>query len=88
LITEKPRPLPLSMAAHGPFILTIDRGRGLGHWQKGTITQDIELFTDYSSIYGMGVVIYNCPAINETRKAKKPSKPPLSAAQGGTPDGI
>jgi hypothetical protein len=34
LITEKPRPLPLSMAAHGPFILTIDRGRGLGYWQE------------------------------------------------------
>jgi len=50
---------PLSMAAHGPFILTIDGGSALGYcWQKQK-PQDIDLFTVYSSIYRKSVVVYS-----------------------------
>ncbi|ERI71856.1 hypothetical protein HMPREF0239_03289 [Clostridium sp. ATCC BAA-442] len=41
-------------------------GGGWATGKKGRATQDIELFTKYSSIYGIGMVIYHCPAINET----------------------
>jgi hypothetical protein len=59
LITGKPRAHPLSMAAHGPFILTIDRGDALGYCREKQGLQDIDLFTIYSSIYRKSVIVYN-----------------------------
>ena len=69
------------MAAHRPFILTIDMGCALGYcWEKQGL-QNIDLFTLYSSIYREYVVVYNNGQKNFVEiENTSQMKTPLSAA--------